>query len=140
MDNSQINKVRDRVAVLAGAVLALLSGFGVISWDAAQTALVVAAVASGIMFGGSLVAHFKKNTETEWAAVAMSLVAFLGSGLAALNAVHVTSLTEQQIELVIGVVVAVFGLGGIPVVRARTYPIDKVAAPGGSGDPVNPTI
>lgn len=128
------------MATVAGAIIALLSGFGVITWNTTQTALVVAAVASGVMLIGSLVAHFKKNTTTEWVAVAMSLVAFVGSGLAALNAIKVLNLDESQIELVVGLLVAVLGIGGIPVVRSRTYPIEGVSTPGGAADPTNPTV
>lgn len=129
------------MATAVGAIIALLSGFNVIHWDTSQTALVVAASASGVMFVGSLVAHLRKNTPSEWASVGMSLIAFAGSGLAALNAINVLDLTADQVELVIGVLVAVLGLAGIPVINAKTsaevasVTQQLTALPGGANDP-----
>lgn len=139
MTNDQITKTRDRVAGVVGATLALLSGFGVVAWDTTQTALVVAASASCVMFIGSLFAHLQKETSAEWPAVAMSFVAFVASGLAALNSVGVLNLSAQQIELVIGVITAVLGLGGIPIVNRSIANAQaaRAAGPGGSNDPVN---
>lgn len=140
MTNDKINKIRDRVAAISGAVLALLASFGVISWDTSQTALVVAATASLVMFVGSLLGHLKGGTATEWPAVTMSLVAFVASGLAAMNAVGVLNLTTEQVELVIGVLTAGLGLGGIPLVNRSIGSNVDTSVPGGAEDPVNGNV
>lgn len=140
MTNAGINKIRDRVSASTAALVALLAGFGVISWDASQTALVVAAAASLVMFVGSLVAHLRRGTRTEWPAVAMSLVAFTASGLAALNSIGVLHLSAQQIELVIGLLTAVLGLGGIPLINRTAQVPTSTAVPGGADDPVNGSV
>lgn len=133
MTNDRILRIRDRIAVLVNAVIVALVAFNVIDWSLDQAALVVAAVASGVLFFGSLVAHFKKGTSTEWIAVGTTLTAFVGSGLAALNAVNVLDLTRSQIETIIGVLVAALGISTGAVARERATTVD---VPG----PVDPPV
>ena len=139
MDNTAITRIRDRVSAFTAALVALLAGFGIVSWDTSQTALVVAASASLTMFVGSLIAHLKKGTQREWPAVAMSLIAFVGSGLAALNATGALHLSGQQIELVIGLLTAALGLGGIPIVNRSSHQA-TILGPGGAEDPANGAV
>lgn len=141
MTNASINKIRDRVSAVTAALVAMLAGFGVISWDTSQTALVVAATASLVMLVGSLCAHLRQGSPKEWPAVAMSLVAFVASGLAALNSIGVLHLTGEQIELVIGLLTALLGLGGIPIInRSAVREVNELTFPGGADDPANGSV
>lgn len=129
MTNEQVYKIRDRVAVIANAIIVLLVAFNVIKWDAQQAALVVAAVASLVLLVGALYAHFQPGTAKEWVAVGFALTALVGSGIAALNAIGVTDLSRTQVETIIGVFVAVFGLSAGSVTRERVTPYPIVPAP-----------
>lgn len=124
MTNDRINTLRDRVAVLAGAVIACLGGFGVVDWDGTQTTLMVTWVASAVVLVGSVIAHARRGTSTEYVAVSGSLIAFVAAALTTLNAIDVLQWTSSQIELVLGVVTAGFSIFGIKFVRERVTPVD----------------
>lgn len=122
MTNDQINGIRDRVAIFFGALAACLGGFGIVDWDTAETALMTAWAAATVVFVGSVVAHFKRGTTTEWVAVGGSLMAFVTTTLTALNAIDVLHWDQSQVELVVGLLAAGLGIFGIQVVRSRVTP------------------
>lgn len=136
-DNSKLNKLRNRAATIAGAVIALLSAFGVVDWDFDASALMVAFAVSAVVFVATAYAHFRSGTTKEWAMLGASLVAVLGAGFPALNAIGLLSMSATEIGAVTGLVVAVFGLGAGKITRDRVTPVPK-DYPFPVGGPINP--
>lgn len=111
---------------LAIAVIAVLTTFNVVSWSAAQTALVTAEAGAVIGLVSALVAHFWPGTQQEPVAVAATFTATVSATMALGAGFAWWTLTTDQTAALVGVVTAVIGV--LTAVIARGQVVAKPAS------------
>lgn len=117
---------------LAVAVITVLTTFSIVSWSAAQTALVTAEAGAIIGLATALVAHFWPGTQQEPVAVAATFTATISATMALGTGFGWWSLTTDQTGALVGVVSAVIGV--LTAVLARNQVQAKTTAgAGGAG-------
>lgn len=108
-----------QVVIVVAAVVAVLAGFDIVHWSAAQSALVGAEASSGLILILAVQQHFHAGTAEEPVAVAGSITAFSSSTFALLVGFQIVHWSDEQIALVLGLVVAIVTLAGSWAARAE---------------------
>jgi hypothetical protein len=105
------------LGTLAVASLTIVTVFKLVTWSAAQTALVTAEAAAVAGLITAVVAHLMPGRSKEPVALAATFTATVSATLALGAGFGWWSLTEQQTSAVAGVVTAVLGVGGALLAR-----------------------
>ena len=116
---SRVKALLGALAPLAVAVIGVLTVFDIVHWSDGQTALVTAEVGANIGLVSPVVAHFWPGTKQEPVALAATLTAFLSATAALGTAFGWWDWTEEEASAVVGLITAIFGIGGALLARSR---------------------
>lgn len=114
------------LTVLAAAFWPMLAGVGVVSFSADQIVIVTGFTSATLAAIFSLVAHYKPETSEEPAAVSVSVLAWVNSGVVTLVGFQIVSWDATQQGLVLTFANAVVGLLAWWFVWERVTPMATV--------------
>ena len=115
------------LGILAGAVITLVTVFGIVHWSAAQTALVTAEVVAVSGLLTAVLRHVKSDTPKEHVAIAATFTALVSATLALGTGFGWWHMTEQETAAFVGVVTALIGVGTAILARRRVSPVEGPA-------------
>jgi len=99
------------VGALAGAVIMILTSFGMVGWSAPQTALVTAESVALIGLMSAVVAHLWPDTKKEPVALAATFTAAVSATIALGTGFGWWDLTARQTTAVVSLVTTIVGVG-----------------------------
>lgn len=97
------------ILVVVGAVTAVLTGFQIVDWSAAEGGLVAAEASTVLIMYSALYQHFRPNTKEEPVAVGVALIAFANSTVLLISGfewVHWSAEQQSLIATLVTVIVA----------------------------------
>lgn len=99
------------VGALAGAVIMILTSFGIVGWSAPQTTLVTAESAALVGLASAVVAHLWPGTKKEPVALAATFTAAVSATIALGTGFGWWNLTAEQTTALVSLVTTIIGVG-----------------------------
>lgn len=125
---ARVRAVLAALGPLAVAVIVVLTVFQLVDWSKAQTALVTAEAGAIIGLVIAVVAHFWPTTKKEPVALAATFTAALSATIALGTGFGWWDLTKDENSALVGLVSAIFGIGGALLAREKVTSATTPAA------------
>jgi hypothetical protein len=106
------------VAALTGAVLGMITSFGIVDWTPAQTTLSGTEAAAFWAFAGALIAHFWPGTKKQPVALAGTFTALTSSTISLGIGFSWWQLTASQNASLVSVVTTIIAVGSAMLARS----------------------